>query len=545
MTPDGTRPWAVLGFWLLAVPAAAQLRHSGQLDWRYDDLTVNSGAGRVHAAAWAQAYKLDLDGPLLEPAYGDARAGFSYSDGSSLTQAANTGIPRQQLSAVSFSANLFSPAVRRFVHVAPNFSASDLRQSGAANGAPYLNTVGNTVWGLDAGLSLPRLPAFGYTRQEALMDNPSGISPVRQRSLTENKTVSYSVGHVVANAGQQTQRITSLLDASPPQSTDLRQASLEANYYDLRRARLQSLFLRSDFSQNAANGVIGQRQGSASLGLFTEGFRAGRWTTALNYGANGGRDFLRGVDSFYHNAGLNSTRPVQGGSLANSLAADQTPTSRSFSVSDSLSLDRALWNGLARANLTGSGAYSKSPQLTAVSDGLGLRLDLLPQRPLSYFAEARSADTRAVRGEGGVRVERLGAGANARSGTMVSALRLDRTRSYDHRSGTVSESDQLSLESRGRPRPQFSVNAGYSVGEVGYSGRVNTLSQNLHGGLDWAPWRGLDLSASASWVGTGYTAAASASYSVGKTTFRVAYELRDLQALSAFSHVSVSLTRTL
>ena len=362
-------------------------------------MTVNSGAGRVHASQWAQSYNLNLDGPLFNPDFGAMREAFSYGKGASISQAATTSIPQQQLTSLMMSADLFSIATRRFVHLSPNFSRSYLHQEGQANGGLYSNTVANNAWGVSTGLSLPRLPALNYARQVNDLRNPSDITPVKERSTIETKSASYFLGHVVVNASEHTDRVEDRLGLNAPQKNDYKQASLEANYYEPRRLKaLESLFFRGDASQIASNDVTSQKVASASFGLFSKKFKTGSWESAVNYGNGASRDFLTKTTIYSQNASVNSTHPLRTGTLGSSLTLLHAPSAASLSVGEGLSLNQSFWRGLFNSSLGASGAWSRAASATTLSDSLSGRWDLYPSRPTGFFAEARTsgADRKSV-----------------------------------------------------------------------------------------------------------------------------------------------------
>lgn len=547
MTLDGARVFLLFLFPLvLSSPAAAQYRRTGLLSWSFDDMTVNSGAGRVHASQWAQSYKLDLDGPLLNPVLGNMHDAFSYGEGASISQAANTGIPHQQLTSLTANADFFNLRTRRYVRLSPNFSRNYIRQTGDANGGAYANKVANTSWGLSSGLSLPRLPALGYSRQINAMSNPSELSPVNQRSTTENRSVSYALGHIVMNASQQTDRIEDRLGLVARQDNDFRQASLEANYYEPKWIKLESFFFRTDVTQNANDGNLTQKQGTSNLGLFTRKFQWGRWESALNYGTAASRDFIHEVNNFSQNAGLSSTRAIRRGTLGNSASFSHSPSDPSESISDGLSVNQLFWNGLLGTNLGASGGWNHGAVSTTLSDGLNGRLDLrAARRPLIFFAEARTSGSEALRGSGGGRTSRYGLGADSRNDGATLTARLDRTHLRNYAAGSMSVSDQLVLEISARPTPKLYSSAGYNLGVLRRPGAPGAVSHNLHGSLDYNPWRAVTLSASATYAAAGYTAAASAGYHLGKTALKISYDYRESKTPAGFSHLSISLSRML
>ena len=529
---------------LLGAPAAAQFRRSGMLSWRFDDMVVNSGAGRVSDAQWAQDYGLDVDGPAGSAAVGTLHGGFAFSDGASLSQAVTTGIPHRKSLSLSASGDLFSPWVRRYVRFSPNVSTNDLRLDGTANGAPYSSRLTNTGWGFTTGLSLPRLPAVGWSLQANTLNNPSDLNPVQQRSTTESKTLSYNVGHVVLNASQQTVRSEDLLGVVAPLVDDYRTASLEANYYEPKRLNLQYFFYRADFSDNRSNGASTQRQATGNLGLVTRKFRTGLWDSSLTFGESVSRDFLRDARTWVQNGGLNSTRAVRSGTVDNAFLATQSPSAGTWNASDSLSVSRVHARGLVATTFGGSGGLSGGAGQTLAADGLNGRVSLFPGLSRNYFAEARLTETRDPRGLAGSRIARWGLGASSRSETLTTSARFDSTRSRFDSSGLESVSNQLALDASDRPNRKLYLTAGYGLGIV-TSGSSKAVSNNLHASADYEPGSGFSFSASGTWIGTGGTVSASGSYTIGKTSLKLSYEYRGVATPSTYTHWSAVLTRAL
>lgn len=547
MILDRTRAFPLLLFlWTAVTPAAAQFTRSGSLNWRWDDFTVNSGSGRFHDTEWAQAYDLAVMGPLLNPAVGTLRSNFAFSDGANISQAANTGIPHQQQMSYGVMADFFRPELQRLIRFSPNFSRSLLRQSGGPGVGPSRETL-NTAWGFSTGLSLPLLPAVNYSRQVNTLATPSEISPVNTRSTTESKTASYTLfRHAVMSVSQQTSRIVDNSGAVAPTDYDYRKADLEANYYEPKWIGLQTLYFRGDLARTATNGLVGQKQATSGLNFTTHKFRTGLWQSYLVYGNNFARDFIRERDTFAHDLSLQSTRPIRTGTLGNSLALNQSPTAPSEGASDALSLNQTFRQGSLTTSMNGSGGWNRGPGTTLLSDGFSEQLNICPTRPDNGFVQVRTSGSKALRGAGGGRTNTLSIGSNhARSAGSI-GTRIDHIDAKSYADGTRSVSDQLQLDAKGNPIPRLYSTFGYNLGMVRTApGHGSRTSQSLRAGLDYEPWSGFSLSASAAYAGVGYSTLASVAYSLGKTALKISYEYRSVSTPMTFSHLSISLTRTL
>lgn len=530
----------------LAAPASAQFTRSGSLNWRWDDLTVNSGNGRFHDAEWAQAYDLGVKGPLVSPVVGTVLANFDFSDGANISQAANTGIPHQQQMSYGVMADFFRPETQRLIRFSPNYSRSELRQSGGSSAGSSRDTT-NAAWGLSTGLSLPLLPAVNYSRQVNTLTTPSDISPVDTRSTTEDKTASYTLfGHAVMSVSQQTSRVADNTGAAAPIDYDSRKAALEANYYEPKWIGLQSFYFRGDFSRTATNGLVGQRQATASLNLTTYKFRTGPWESHLVYGNNFARDFIGGRETYAHDLILQSTRPIRRGTVGNSLSLNQAPTGPSEGVNDSLNFNQSFRQGNVTTNMGVSGGWSRAPGSTLLSDGLSGQVNLYPARPNNAFVQARTSGSKALQGTGGGRTNTISVGTNHALRAAGISTRLDHTEAKSYAGGTRSVSDQLQLDAKDHSVPRLYSTFGYNLGMVRTTpGQGSRASQSLRASLDYEPWSGLSLSASASYAGIGYTTAASVAYNVGKTALKISYEYRSVSTPMTFSHLSISLSRAL
>lgn len=545
MSPRSVLLSAVLA--ALAAPAAAQYSRSGSLNWRFDDLSVDSGAGRFRRSGWYQGYDLGLAGPLVRPAFGDLQTGAAFSDGTDINQAVNLYAPHQQRVNVNVRADLFSPRVRQYLRLSPNFSRSLLQQSGEVGGRRFSRDLTNTSWGAASGLSLPRLPALSYSRQVNTLRDPSEFSPARQAALIETKNATYTTGPARLYWDDQTSVLEDRLGQAPRQRDGQRRLGLETTMNELKKLPLQSFYFRGEQTRNTANGTPVQKQFTSNLNLFTNKARLGGWEHYAGYWGDLQRDDLARSRAVSHSGALYSNRELRSGSLTNTVNISRaTGRTASENASEALNASQAFFAGRFTTNAGGSLGWSRSGANRFLTDGLDALATLSPRRRYSLFVSAQTSGSEPLAGDGGGRTNRYGTGANAPLGPNADlGLRGYRTLTRDYGAHSGSVNDQATLQVTASPMEQVYARAAYNVGVLRSSRGGRSRTQDVQAGADYNPRNNVSFSAAATWAASAYTASVSARYRVGKTQFGISYEHRELSTPATFSHLSVSVSRAL
>ncbi len=525
-------------------PARA-LTRSGSMGWSFNDITTRDPSGKARYSSWGQAYGLNLGGSLIYPALGTFSAGGEYSEGANIHSTVNTGATGQRVIGGSASLDLFHPNVRNYVRFAPNYSVLATKYKGSPE-----TKYTNNFWGYSAGLSLPYLPAINASRQYNRIKNVFGDVTNDQRQTLMSENLSYQLRGARLALNQERQRTEDPNSALPSALATTQRGSLDYGLSGLKSLRLQYLTLHTEYLRFATDDETRARSLSNYVTLRTNDFMSGRWRHALNYTNDSRRDLLRRTHDMTHSMLLTSNRPLTRGNFVNSTAAGASGrglTTRRASVAPYLSLafrdGRLLtaFNGLLGWSRSASGAAS-------LGNSLGTRLDLRPRRTLNFFADFNTNESVPLNAgaPAGQRSSRAGLGGTRRYGGGETTLRYDHTRDRSYASRSGLDSDQVNLNASATPAPRLNAALGGSFSETRTTEGSVYRSKNLTGALTWSTLWGLRMNADASFAALEqYTTSAGLTYAMGKTSVSVKYIYTATPLPSSFSHISLTLTRTL
>lgn len=526
------------------VPARA-LSRSGYLSYSFNDITTNNPSGRARYSSWGQQYGLSLAGDLVHDAVGTFNASGSYSEGSNINSAVNTGATGQRSVAHNASLDLFHPDVKRFVRFAPNYSFETTKYLGD----PETRTT-NRFWGYNTGLSIPRLPAINASRQYTRTNNDfAGITnDQRQTNMSEN--LSYQLAGVRLIMNQERSRTENQNSSLPSPLSTTQRGSLDYGLNNIKPLRLQYLTLHTEYLRFATDDATTGKSLSNFVSLRTNELRWGSWRNALNYTNDSRRDLLRKTHEMTHTMLITSNRPLPRGNLSNVVtarASGRNLANRNGSLAPYLRLAfrdgrvGTTFNGLLGWSRTSSGSSS-------LNDSLGSRLDLRPRKTLIFFADIQTNETIPLTGDApsGQRNSRIGFGSTRRYGGGETTLRYDHTRDRSYATGSGSDSDQVNLNASATPRQRLNTTLGGSFIETRTTEGTVSDSRNVTGSLTYSTLWGLNLNADASFAALEqYTTNAGMTYAMGKTSFSLKYTYTATPLPSSYSSISLTLTRTL
>ncbi|OGR96973.1 MAG: hypothetical protein A2V88_02105 [Elusimicrobia bacterium RBG_16_66_12] len=541
---------AALGLLLtLAQAPAHALSRSGSLLWRYDDITSRDPSGRRRRSSWYQGYSLDVGGVFLHPFVGTFQTGGSYTQGADIDTAVNSDVSEQRIIACQGAFQPFSPALRNFFTLDPNYSLQ--RTKYAASSLTPEHTYTSRNWGYNSSLNLPRLPALSASRQYNALRDLDSPNPTDQRLNTMRESLYYRLGGVSLNFSQNRTR-TEDLRANTPSLLDTTQwGSLDYSRGEIKALGIKSLSVHADYLRTARSETSTQKTVTNLLNVRSRDFRSGAWTHALNYWNDAQRDILRRTTLMTHNGQWTSNRPVQRGSITNILSGNAATgrggSSRGASVAPGVNL--SFYDGRLLTVTNGQAGLSRAAAGdTTFSDSLGSRVDLKPRQALNLFAEARTSGVEALNsgGTGGQRTHRLGLGGDRRFSQVETTLRYDRTEQREFSSGAKSASDQVNLSGSATPAEGLRATAGYNYTTSKSDLGSRTSSRNARAGLDYSLRWGLRLYADASFAANDqYTANCGAGYALGKTALNLKFTHTEYSSSSSYSYLSISLSRAL
>ncbi|MBI2386917.1 MAG: hypothetical protein HYV14_13070 [Elusimicrobia bacterium] len=529
----------------LAGGPARALTRSGSMSWNFNDITTRDPSGRGRFSSWGQAYGLNLSGNLLHPYLGTFAAGGEYSEGSNINSTVNTGATGQRVIGGNASLDLFHHDVRRYVRFAPNYSVQSTKYLGSPE-----SRYTNNFWGYSTGLSLPRLPAINANRQYNRIKNAFGDVSTDQRQTLMSEDLSYQLRGLRLRLNQERQRTEDPGAVLPSPLATTQRGSLDYGLSNLKRLRLQYLTLHTEYLRFATDGATKSKSLSNFVSLRTNDVRAGAWKHSLNYTNDSRRDLLRRTHDMSHSMLITSSRPVRRGNFVNSTAAGASGrglATRRASVSPYLSL--AFREGKLLTAFNGFAGWSRSASGAAsLGDSLGTRLDLRPRKTLNFFADLNTNESIPLTADApaGHRSSRAGLGGTRRYGGGETTLRYDHARDRSYATGGGSDSDQVNLNASATPAPRLNTSLGASFSETRTTEGTVYDSKHLTGALTYATLWGLSLNADASFAAIEqYTTTAGLTYAMGKTSLALKYTYTATPLPSSFSHISVTLSRTL
>ncbi len=533
---------------LAAVPARA-LSRSASLLWRYDDITARDASGSRHRNSWYQGYNADLSGVLFHPIVGTFQTGGAYTQGADINTTVNEDVPEMRAISCRGALQSFSPSVRRFFSVDPNYSLQLTRYAPTA-AAPE-HTYTNRSWGYTSSLSLPRLPAFSVSRQYNALRDPDGPSPNDQRINLMREAFYYRLKSVSLNASQERIRTDDLRNGVLIPLEKTQRASMDYGRNEIKRLGLRSLSVRTDYLRMARGETDVLKNLTNLFSVRSRDFRSGAWTHALNYWNDSQRDILQRNTQMSHNGQFISNRAVRRGSVTNNLSGNVSTgrggSSRSASVAPGVNLGFLGGRLLTATNGQAGLGRSSSGGMT-LSDALGTRIDFQPRRVLNLFVEARTSgiESLSAGGTGGQRTNRYSLGGDRRFTLGEASLRYDRTDQREYSMNARSVSDQVNLLASAAPIERLTATAGVNYTTTKSDPGVRTDSKNARAGLDYSFRWGLRLYADTSFSNRDqYTLNSGAGYALGKTALNLKYTQTKYSSSSSYSYLSVSLSRAL
>lgn len=539
---------AALGLLLtLAGAPAHALYRSGSMLWRYDDITLRDPSGNRRRTSWYQGYSLDVGGVFLHPFVGTFQTGGSYSQGADINTAVNEDVPDQRILNYQGAFQPFSPAVRRFFTLDPNYALQSTKY--APTSATPEHTYTNKSWGYNSSLNLPRLPAISVSRQYNKLTDPDGPSRADQRMNLMRESAFYKLGSVLLNFNQDRVRTDDLRSGLPVPLEKTQRGSLDYGRNEVKALGLKSLSVRADYLRMARGETDMQKTVTNLLSVRSRDFRSAAWTHALNYWNDSQRDILNRTTLMAHNAQWTSNRQVRRGSVTNSLSGNVTTgraASRGVSLAPSLNLGfyggRLLTATNGQANLSRTSAGG-----TTFNDSLGTRVDFKPRPVLGLFAEARTSGVEALSGgTGGQRTNRYGLGGDRRFSQSEASLRYDRTEQRESVTGGKSVSDQVNLLGSATPVERLRATAGWNYTTTKSSPGSRMTTRNAKAGLDYSFRWGLRLYTDANFASRDqYTVNSGAGYTLGKTALNIKFTHTEYSSASSYSYLSISLSRAL
>ena len=525
-------------------PARAFTR-SGSMSWNFNDVTTRDPSGRGRYSSWGQAYGLNLGGNLLHPYVGTFSTSGEYSEGTNINSTVNTGATGQRVIGGSGSLDFFHHDVKRYIRFAPNYSVQTTKYLGDPE-----SKYTNSFWGYSTGLSLPRLPAINASRQYNRIKNAFGDVTTEQRQTLMSENISYQLGGLRMAVNQERQRTEDPSSALPSPLATTQRGSLDYGLSNLKRLKLQYLTLHTEYLRFASDETTKAKSLSNYVTLRTLDLKAGSWKHALNYTNDSRRDLLRKTHDMTHAMLITSNRPVPRGNFVNSTAAGASGrglATRRASVSPYLSL--GFREGKVLTAFNGSLGWSRSASGAAsLGDSFGTRIDLRPRKTLNLFADLNTNETIPLTADApaGQRSSRAGTGATRRYGGGETTLRYDRTRDRSYATGSGQDTDQVNLNASATPAQRLHTSLGASFSETRTTEGTVYDSKNMTGALTYSTLWGLSMNADASFAALQqYTTHAGLTYAMGKTSFSVKYTYTATPLPSSFSHISLTLTRTL
>jgi hypothetical protein len=529
---------------LAGVPARA-LTRSGSMSWNFNDITTRDPSGRARYSSWGQAYGLNLAGNLIHPAVGTFATGGEFSEGTNINSTVNSGATGQRAIGGNASLDLFHHDVQRFVRFAPSYSVQSTKYLGSPE-----NKVTNDFWGYSTGLSLPYLPAINAVRQYNRIKNAFGDVSTEQRQTLMSESLSYQLRGLRLSLNQERQRTEDARGLLPAPLSTTQRGSLDYGLSDLKRLRLQYVTLHTEYLRFATDDATKSKSLSNFVSLRTDDFRAGAWKHALNYTNDSRRDLLRKTHDMAHTMLITSNRPVPRGNFVNSTAAGASGrglATRRASVSPYLSL--AFREGKVLTAFNGFLGWSRSASGAAsLGDSLGARLDLRPRKTLNLFADANTNESRPLTADAqaGQRGSRVGLGSTRRYGGGETTVRYDHTRERSYATGSGLDTDQFNLNASATPAQRLNTALGGSFSETRTTEGTTYDSKNFTGSLTYSTLWGLSFNADASFAALEqYTTNAGLTYAMGKTSLSLKYTYTATPLPSSFSHISLTLSRTL
>lgn len=537
---------AALGLLLIVAGAPARaLSRSASLGWNFNDITTRNPSGRSRYSSWGQEYGLSLAGDFLHPAVGTFNTGGSYSEGTNINSTVNSGATGQRSAGCSASLDFFHPDVRRLVQFSPNYSFQSTKYMGSPE-----NRTTNRFWGYSAGLSLPRLPAINASRQYNRIKNDYAGTPNDQNQTLMSESLAYQLAGVRLGLNQERSRTDNQSSSFPSPLSTAQRGSLDYGRNNIRPLRLQYLTLHAEYLRFASDDETRAKSLSNYISLRTNELKSGAWRHALNYTNDSRRDLLKKTQAMTHTALFTSNRPVQRGSLVNSAVASASGrglSTRSASLSPYLSL--AFRDGRVLTAFNGVLGWSRTASGSAfLSDSIGTRLDLRPRKTLNVFADFLTSESLALTADtpGGQRSSRVGLGGARRYGGGETTVRYDHTRDRSYATGSGLDSDQVNLNVSATPRQRLYTTVGGSFSETRTTEGTVYDSKNITGSLAYSTLWGLSLNADANFAALEqYTANAGATYAMGKTSLALKYTYTATPLPSSYSHISVTLSRSL
>ena len=527
----------------LAGGPARALSRSGSMSWNFNDVTTRNPSGTARYSSWGQNYGLNLGGDLLHPAVGTFNTGGTYSEGTNLNSSVNTGATGQREVGGNVTADFFHRDVQRFVRFAPNYAVQSTKYLGSAE-----TKVTNRYWGYNTGLTLPYLPAFSASRQYNRIKNAYGDVSLEQNQTLMSESLSYQLRGVRLNLNQERQRNEDSSGTLPSILATTQRGSLDYGLSNLRW--LQYLTLHSEYLRFKSDDRETGKSLSNFVSLRTSELKLGAWRHALNYTNDSRRDLLRKTHAMTHNMLISSNRPVRRGNFTNTVAGNASGRgllTRSASLAPYLSL--GFREGKVTTSFNGNLGWSRTASgASSLSDGLGTRLNLRPRKTLSFFADLQTSETVPLTGDapGGQRSTRLGLGRTRIYGGGETTLRYDRTRERSYATGSGLDTDQVNLNASATPLQRLRTSAGGSFTETRTTEGTTYDSKNLTASVTYSTLWGLSMNADASFSEVEqYTTNAGVTYAMGKTSLALKYTYTATPLPSSFSHISLTLTRSL
>lgn len=529
---------------LAGVPALA-LSRSGSLSWNFNDITTRNPSGKARYSSWGQGYGLSLAGDLFHPALGTFNTGGNYSEGTNINSTVNSGATGQREINYNAALDFFHRDVQRYIRFAPNYAVQNTKYLGSNE-----NTVTNRFWGYSTALSLPYLPAVVASRQYNRTKNEYAGLLTEQNQTLMSEGLSYQLAGVRLSLNQERQRTEDARAGFRFPLATTQRGSLDYGRSNIKLLRLQYLTLHTEYLRFASDDTTTGKSLSNYVSLRTNDLRQGLWKHALNYTNDSRRDLLKKTQAMTHNMLITSNRPVRHGNFVNSTAASASGrglTTRSASLAPYLNL--TFRDGRVMTAFNGTLGWSRSASgASSLSDGFGTRLDFRPRKTLNLFVDLHTNESIPLTGDAaaGQRSSRLGVGRTRIYGGGETTLRYDHSRDRSYATGRGLDTDQVNLNASARPAQRLNTSVGGSFNETRTTEGAVYDSRNITGSLTYStPW-GLSMNADASFAALEqYTANAGATYAMGKTSLSLRYTYTATPLPSSFSHISLTLSRTL
>ncbi|PIR14989.1 MAG: hypothetical protein COV48_16880, partial [Elusimicrobia bacterium CG11_big_fil_rev_8_21_14_0_20_64_6] len=385
---------------LVATPARAQYRRSGLLNWKFDDITVKTAAGTRRASGFAQSYAFSMGGPLGTPLLGEGDASVNFSQGKSLTQAADGADANQKILGYAFRASLLPPGLRRYVTLAPSFSRTKTQQAA-------LNLV-DTSKALTVGLALPRLPSVSVSRSFLSRRDAAARPSVDQDTRLQTEESAYTKGPLRLRVRRDRSRTDDRLTTVASSRTEQKRADAELDFAEM-KGRLERMSLRTSYQDQGAESSGGaSRQDSKTAGVYlaTRRFKNRPWDSFLGYGGDYAWNSADRRDSKRHALSLTSFAPLSRGRVDNRLTYQRADgLGERQSVAESATGEWSTRSGKTALRTSVDGAWAHDPLGGAVlTDGLRQRLTLIPRPFYDLYGEAGTSGASPARpGAGGSR----------------------------------------------------------------------------------------------------------------------------------------------